>query len=258
MRQTELNNETFKRETLSAKIATKLRKDIFTGVLPVGGMLPPEREIAERFGVSRVTVRQALQELAKDEWIEIVQGRGATVLDFTKTIGLHAMPSLLSTSPEAVVNPQTFKTLHLFANWMYEQICGSAAARATEKDEERLLRIVNSYQYFATASDYLRIEEAFYNELLRIGDNLVLRMFFNTYMKTFRMVVETGLFQKPPLSRELYIKVNTELAKAVCSNQRAKIHDILLFHKNDILIALNEHFELLGVNIYADEYDARK
>jgi GntR family transcriptional regulator len=46
----------------------------------VGDRLPPERELAERYGCSLITVRHALTELAREERIERTRGRGTTVL----------------------------------------------------------------------------------------------------------------------------------------------------------------------------------
>ena len=45
-----------------------------------GDRLPPERELAERYGCSVITVRRALTELAREQRIERTQGRGTFVL----------------------------------------------------------------------------------------------------------------------------------------------------------------------------------
>jgi GntR family transcriptional regulator len=45
-----------------------------------GDRLPPERELAERYGCSLITVRHALTELAREGRIERTRGRGTTVL----------------------------------------------------------------------------------------------------------------------------------------------------------------------------------
>ena len=45
-----------------------------------GDRLPPERELAERYGCSLITVRHALAELAREGRIERTRGRGTTVL----------------------------------------------------------------------------------------------------------------------------------------------------------------------------------
>lgn len=238
-----------KRENISLQIAAKLRQEIFTGLYAQGDRLPAEREIAERFGISRVTVRQALQELAREQWIEIVQGRGATVLDFRYQVGLDALPSLLATCPQAVVTPETFRSMHDFANWLYRQICISAARHANAGHEPVLLSIVDQYTEGITARDYARIEHDFYNELLRIGNNLVLQLFFNTYMKTLRLLVDSGVMPIPPLPRELFLKVNRALAAAVCAGRPEQINGILEQHKAEVKAAMNMYLNTLGIDV---------
>jgi GntR family transcriptional regulator len=51
------------------------------GGLPPGGRLPSEAELATRFGVHRLTVRQALGELARAGSIRTVHGRGSYVAE---------------------------------------------------------------------------------------------------------------------------------------------------------------------------------
>ncbi|GGY32912.1 GntR family transcriptional regulator [Streptomyces djakartensis] len=48
------------------RIATELLGDLRDGTVPPGGRLPGERRLAGRFGVSRETVRQALELLRRD------------------------------------------------------------------------------------------------------------------------------------------------------------------------------------------------
>ncbi|MGH3352717.1 MAG: GntR family transcriptional regulator [Nocardioides sp.] len=44
--------------------------------LPVGAALPPERQLAERWGVARMTVRQAIASLVQEGLVRTVHGRG--------------------------------------------------------------------------------------------------------------------------------------------------------------------------------------
>jgi GntR family transcriptional regulator len=50
------------------------------GELKPGDRLPPERELAKRYGCSLITVRRALTELAREQRIERTRGRGTFVL----------------------------------------------------------------------------------------------------------------------------------------------------------------------------------
>ncbi len=54
------------------QLATAIR----LGVYPVGSVLPPERELAERFAVSRATLREAIAALRQAGLIETRRGRG--------------------------------------------------------------------------------------------------------------------------------------------------------------------------------------
>src|SRR3712207_141047 len=52
-----------------------------------GTRLPPERDLAERFGVSRMTLRQALDELEQEGRLERVRGSGTFIRRPTVTMG---------------------------------------------------------------------------------------------------------------------------------------------------------------------------
>ncbi len=57
-----------------------LRGMIDDGRWPAGHHVPPERELARQYGVSLITVRRALDELAREQRIERTRGRGTFVL----------------------------------------------------------------------------------------------------------------------------------------------------------------------------------
>jgi GntR family transcriptional regulator, N-acetylglucosamine utilization regulator len=57
-----------------------LKAEIESGKWPPDGQLPTELELAKRFGISKITVRQALQALAGLGYIRRQQGRGTFVV----------------------------------------------------------------------------------------------------------------------------------------------------------------------------------
>ena len=68
------------------EIAEELRRRIRGGELPQGQRLPTERELAEELAVSRTTIREALQALKEEGFVETVRGRsgGTFVTDLAR------------------------------------------------------------------------------------------------------------------------------------------------------------------------------
>ena len=58
-----------------------LREKITSGTFTGGERLPTEIELIEQYGVSRITVRQALSALAEEGLIDRKQGRGTFVIE---------------------------------------------------------------------------------------------------------------------------------------------------------------------------------
>lgn len=73
------------RQPLYLSLARSLMQDIDKGRYPVGSSLPPEDSLAQRYGVSRHTVRQALRELKDDGVVWSRAGVGTIVRARTET-----------------------------------------------------------------------------------------------------------------------------------------------------------------------------
>jgi GntR family transcriptional repressor for pyruvate dehydrogenase complex len=75
----DLSIETIRRPRLSDRVKQRLTQLILDQALKPGDELPSEGDLAERFGVSKPTVREALRSLAGVGLVEIAQGKRATV-----------------------------------------------------------------------------------------------------------------------------------------------------------------------------------
>lgn len=73
-----------KDKRLYHSVADKIKKLINDGAFPPGTRLPGERELAERFDVSRVTIREAEIALQALGYINIKTGSGVYVLDVSE------------------------------------------------------------------------------------------------------------------------------------------------------------------------------
>ncbi|HEY0316001.1 MAG TPA: FadR/GntR family transcriptional regulator [Sphingomonas sp.] len=65
---------------LYARVSTDLGAQIAEGVFPVGARLPSERHLAQTYGVSRPTVREAIIALELDGLVEVKMGSGVYVV----------------------------------------------------------------------------------------------------------------------------------------------------------------------------------
>ena len=88
------------RTTTVDACADAIRTAILAREIGVGERLPPERELAARFGVNRVTVRSALGRLATEGLLSVRQGSGHVVRDFVAEGGPSLLPGLAEIARE--------------------------------------------------------------------------------------------------------------------------------------------------------------
>jgi GntR family transcriptional regulator len=94
--------------TLGRQLAETLRKRIMSGEFAPGTRLPPEADITEEYGVSRVTVRTAMQLLESQGLVDVRHGSGSYVCDFGGGIraGLQELRSMSSSIRDMGMVPQ--------------------------------------------------------------------------------------------------------------------------------------------------------
>ena len=71
---------------------------------PPGSILPAERELALKLGVTRPTLRETLQRLERDGWLKIQQGKSTRVNDYWKEGGLNVLNALVQYSDKLPTN----------------------------------------------------------------------------------------------------------------------------------------------------------
>src|ERR1700685_1110097 len=74
---------TVKTSRLYEQIVQQVEDSILKGQLKPGAQLPAERDLAQRFGVSRTAVREAVKTLREKGLVEAYSGRGTFVTDGT-------------------------------------------------------------------------------------------------------------------------------------------------------------------------------
>jgi GntR family transcriptional repressor for pyruvate dehydrogenase complex len=187
------------RPRVAHEIVSQLRELILGGSFAVGDKLPPERELAERLGVNRGSLREAIKSLELIGLVRTRQGDGTRVTDFMRTAGIELVSHLLVRVGEAPDLPLLGEVLE-FRVTFGKECARLAASRATPEGIALLRAVVerNEAPGLDPAS-LLRGDFDFYVELAALARNRVLLLLLNT----IRGAVETyapffASFSAPP------------------------------------------------------------
>jgi GntR family transcriptional regulator len=103
---------------LHRRVYLHLRAAFDDGTWSSGDRLPPERALARQFGCSLITIRRALDELAREHRIERVRGRGTFVKTPPIERDLTALTSFTDEMNQRGLDPRTrvIATRHVDAN----------------------------------------------------------------------------------------------------------------------------------------------
>ena len=132
---------------LSDDIVERLEGMILEGTLKAGERLPAERVLAEQFGVSRPSLREAIQKLVAKGMLVSRQGGGNYVIE---TLGSTFSDPLLQLLEN---NPEVQRDLLEFRHTLEGSCAYYAALRATELDRERLKTAFDALQDCYTRGD---------------------------------------------------------------------------------------------------------
>lgn len=114
---------------LYEKIVEQIEKRIVDGELNVGDKLSSERELAKQFGVSRTSVREAMNALTLKGLIEVMPGRGTFITDQTSRALRHSWNLMVQ-----VGKGETSKNLIELREILEPEIAALSASRATQEN----------------------------------------------------------------------------------------------------------------------------
>src|SRR4030095_3454479 len=120
------------------EIVRQVKQLIAEGRLKTGDRLPPERELAEKFVVSRTSVREALRALESLGLIEIRPGEGTFVRQVSVDALVGPLALMMASQREAI--GELFEARRV----LEPAIAALAASRATPDEVQEMERILES------------------------------------------------------------------------------------------------------------------
>ncbi|MBE1285876.1 MAG: FCD domain-containing protein [Rhodobacteraceae bacterium] len=121
-------------EKLSTSVVRQIELLILRGILQPGERLPSEREMSEKLGVSRPSLRDAVAELQNRGLLEPKAGSGIFVADVLGSAFAPALIQLFSNHDEAVFDYLSFR----------RDMEGLAAERAAQYGSESDLKVIQT------------------------------------------------------------------------------------------------------------------
>jgi GntR family transcriptional regulator, transcriptional repressor for pyruvate dehydrogenase complex len=114
---------------LYEQIVQQIEESILKGALKPGDQLPAERELAQRFGVSRTAVREAVKALREKGLVEAYSGRGTFITDGTSQAVRQSLDLMVKIGqPEGSTHLAEVRAI------LEPEIAALAASRAQESD----------------------------------------------------------------------------------------------------------------------------
>jgi DNA-binding FadR family transcriptional regulator len=210
----------------SQLIADQIRTLVREGRLKAGDRLPSERDLCERFGVSRVTVREALRVLETNGLVEIrVGARGGAIVSHPSSEalsqGLADLLTLSSLTAAQVTEARLVFEVGIIP-LIVERATGAdiAALRELVADGQRALDQGN-YQVSRSAAFHVRLAAASHNDAVE--------MLVHSFHGPMLMSLREARVAAPVMGRR-GTEEHSELIKAVEARDAERASDIMRRH----------------------------
>ena len=182
MRETELVVEPLRRQSVVHLAIEQIRRMISTGALSPGQRLPAERELAELFGVSRPTIREAIRVLGFSGVVETKQGSGSYVA--------AEAPDELSPGFPIDVSSDAYDDVMEVRLWLEVGACEVAATKVSKKQLTRLRSLMKTFLEGPREPEpFVTQEMGFHGVIHEASGNDVLL----SQMRTMRKLIEDRL-----------------------------------------------------------------
>lgn len=159
-------------ERLPDRIARRLEEMIADGTLQPGERLPAERQLAERLGVSRPSLREAIQKLASKGLLQTRQGGGTSVSEKLSAGMTDPLLDLLTRQPESRYD--VLEVRHALDG----QAAYYAALRATDEDRYRIQKafekMIDLHHSCDDPMDEAHADADFHLSITEASQNMVL------------------------------------------------------------------------------------
>ena len=209
---------------------------ILSGKMKIGDKIPPEREISEKLGVSRNSIREVMHMLEINGLIECVQGSGNYVRcnpHEYMTIFAHIIMTLMDIGYEEI----------LYIRIGFELVAlRQAINNAKEEELKRIHEALLNMETAKTREESVFWDQEFHSRLIEASHNRMLILYYSMIREiTNRFIsdLRVKILSVPEKSDEL-------------GRSHWGIYDALV-NKDYMVgsVAMNRHFEIVGNELFS-------
>ena len=200
-----------RRETAVGTLVRQLREMIAEQGLRTGDSLPTERELSERFGVARNTVREAIGALRAYGVIDVRPKVGAVL------INRHIEAALDVFSFQLAISAETFRDIQGFRNLVEAGLFDQIAPRMTPADLDALDALTDAMRDAATIPECAAADLAFHVRLIGLAGNKTLLDVYRIMEPVILRLMENG---KGGQGRDLAVESHRQIIAALRRGDR--------------------------------------
>src|SRR5499425_2986 len=207
------------------EIVRQVKQLIAEGRLKTGDRLPPERELAEKFVVSRTSVREALRALESLGLIEIRPGEGTFVRQVSVDALVGPLALMMTSQREAI--GELFEARRV----LEPAIAALAASRATPDEVQEMERILeNQAREVAAGRTGLAEDAAFHTAVGAAAHNHAITRIVHAIMDLLTQSREESLNTpgRPTRSHQDHRRILQSIARRNSSAARQAMLDHLV------------------------------
>lgn len=193
-------------------------ESIWNNRFPPGSILPAERELSELIGVTRTTLREVLQRLARDGWLTIQHGKPTKINNFWETSGLNILETLARLDHDSV--PQLIDNLLAVRTNIAAIFIRTALRQHPDKSQEVLVKRASVED---SADAFAQLDYNIFRGLAFVSGNPIYGLILNG-LKGLYMRVGRYYFSNPE-ARKLAIDFYARLEAIAKEGQHERVMD---------------------------------
>ncbi|MCB9727015.1 MAG: FadR family transcriptional regulator [Deltaproteobacteria bacterium] len=169
-----------------------LQARILSGALAAGSRLPPERELAAEYEVTRNTLREAVRALEQERLVTVRQGQGVTVADFRRTGRLTLLAPFLMHGADPAERVQVLLDALAARAAVLELAIAVAVERAQPEDLARLEAAAAAQKAAFRQAEPLALgrgELAWMNALIDAAHSTTVRWIANSFIDVYEAII---------------------------------------------------------------------